>query len=155
VELVHEEVPRLPEEVQISLFRVVQEALNNVRHHACARTVYVRLTVTSEALELSVSDDGTGFELDTMAIHRDDHFGLRLMREYVEALGGRFQVETRPGRGTTVTAWVPRPVDDGRRTIDDERRSMDWREEAVICRPSSTGDPPSPNGDSSPEGGTP
>ncbi|RME43856.1 MAG: PDZ domain-containing protein [Chloroflexi bacterium] len=108
VELEYDEMPELSEEVEVFLFRVVQEALNNVRRHARARSVCVYLAVTSEALELSVTDDGIGFEPAATISASNDHFGLRFMREYVEALGGQLTVRSRPGHGTTVIACVPR-----------------------------------------------
>jgi signal transduction histidine kinase len=135
VELVYDEVPKLSEEEEVLLFRLVQEALNNVRRHAQASTVHVCLAVTSAGLELSVTDDGIGFrtsgagdggparsQADPAApAGLEEHFGLRFMREYVEALGGQLRVDSRPGQGTTVTAWVPW-VDDAPHTPDDEQQ---------------------------------
>lgn len=128
VELVCDEVDTLSEEVRISLFRVAQEALSNVRRHAQASTVYVHLTTTPDGLVLSVIDDGVGFEIETPAPAQGHHFGLRLMQEYVEALGGQLTIDTRPGGGTTITARVPHPSDrpaitNGRRQTMGARRT--------------------------------
>jgi signal transduction histidine kinase len=114
VELVDDQVGPLPEEVTVSLFRVAQEALNNVRRHAQACSVWVHLTATPERLELSIDDDGVGFEPGPALADGEAHFGLRHMREYVEALGGQLSLHSQPGRGTTVTARVPRSATEWR-----------------------------------------
>ncbi len=96
-------------DVQRHLFRVVQEALSNVVRHASARSVGVEVHVSDEpdAVQVVVSDDGVGFDPDARAIAAR-RLGLTSMRERVESLGGRFEVVSAPGQGTTVTAEVPR-----------------------------------------------
>jgi nitrate/nitrite-specific signal transduction histidine kinase len=95
----------LPPEIQIQLFRIVQEALSNVRQHAQARHVMVRLTESADCMALTVEDDGTG--LPASDPEGDDHFGLRIMRERVQSVGGELELESRAGAGTTLHVLVP------------------------------------------------
>jgi signal transduction histidine kinase len=86
------------------LYRVAQEALENVVKHAQARRVSVRLAREGGRLTLSISDDGCGFE----AAHADSdqHYGLRGMFERAGIMGGKLQVESQPGQGTTIHLTV-------------------------------------------------
>ncbi len=95
---------RVPPALEPTLFRIVQEALHNAAKHARARSVQVRLDLT-DGVSLAVRDDGVGFDpADLPRRERGGHFGLRQMRERVEALGGRFEVRSAPGEGTEVRA---------------------------------------------------
>jgi two-component system nitrate/nitrite sensor histidine kinase NarX len=97
---------RLPPVVETEALRILQEALTNVRKHAQARQVRVSLQVGDELTQLIVEDDGIGFVYD---LNQDrKHFGLRIMRERAERLGGSFRVETAPDQGTRVVAHLPR-----------------------------------------------
>ena len=96
---------RLSAVVEAELLRILQEALTNVRKHAQAQQVGVNLQVKGSFAELIVEDDGCGFEYNVT--EDAGHFGLRIMRERAERLGGTFQVETTPGKGTRVTALLP------------------------------------------------
>jgi signal transduction histidine kinase len=96
---------RLPSSVETTLFRIVQEAVNNVLQHAQARHVRVALLRGENDVGLEISDDGQGFDAQLPRSGR--HIGLWSMRERVEQLGGRFEVRSIPGQGTTVTAVVP------------------------------------------------
>jgi PAS domain S-box-containing protein len=90
------------------LYRVAQEALTNVMRHAHARRVVVRLREIPGAVCLDVRDDGQSFAAGRiLAAKRGGHLGLVGMRERVEMVGGRFSVDSVPGKGTTVTAEVP------------------------------------------------
>jgi PAS domain S-box-containing protein len=95
----------LPAEASLCLFRVAQEALNNAARHADASAVTVLLSSRSSGLELAVSDNGSGFDLERSRDHAS--LGLSSMRERVRLLQGEFDIESAPGRGTTVVAWVP------------------------------------------------
>lgn len=100
-------VPRdNPPDVALGLFRITQEALNNVSRHARAAAVAVTLKATSGGLELVVTDSGVGFD----ATREPDRpsLGLASMRERVRLLGGELAVDSEPGHGTRVRAWVPR-----------------------------------------------
>lgn len=97
-----------PEAVKIALFRVAQEALTNAAKHAGARRVEIALGGTpGEGLHLRVSDDGRGFDEQAVQLDPRIGLGLRNMRERLESIGGQLQVESRPGHGTQVDAWVP------------------------------------------------
>ncbi|HMM76198.1 MAG TPA: sensor histidine kinase [Gammaproteobacteria bacterium] len=86
------------------LFRLVQEAVLNVRKHAEARHVEIRITLEERHLQILVADDGRGFD-PAQVPH--GHLGLLTMRERGEALGGEFSVYTAPGRGTRIVARIP------------------------------------------------
>lgn len=93
----------LPAEVEVTLLRVAQEALANVRKHARATMVTLTLSFMDDALLLDVQDDGVGFVSGVPATVRGDGgFGLTGMRERVARLGGSVSVESAPGEGTTV-----------------------------------------------------
>ena len=95
-------------EVETVLFRVAQEALNNILKHAGARVVSARLAVSFPQIILGIQDDGIGFEPpDGRAPTRLSGFGLVGMRERVASLGGRIHIASRPGRGTLVRVELP------------------------------------------------
>jgi signal transduction histidine kinase len=87
------------------LYRIAQEALNNVLKHARARHVRVRLDLTSDRAVVEVADDGVGFEPSQ---HAADGYGLPGMRERAERLGGTLHLESAPGAGTRVRVEAPR-----------------------------------------------
>lgn len=97
---------RLPTDVETALYRLVQESLTNVVKHARARRVSILLTRRGATVAVVIEDDGRGF--DPAAV-RDDAVGLLGMRERVALLGGRLDLETREGGGTTVAVEVPLP----------------------------------------------
>ncbi|MGH3133237.1 MAG: GAF domain-containing protein [Gaiellaceae bacterium] len=95
---------RLPNDVETTLYRIVQEALTNVAKHAGATRISILLTRKEASVVVVVEDDGRGFDpLET----RPDALGLAGMRERVGLLGGRLTLEAEPGVGTTVVAEVP------------------------------------------------
>ncbi len=95
----------LPPDVALHLLRITQEALANVRRHARASQVWVSLARENGALELTVSDDGQGF--DAAGPLARGHVGLASMRERVRSLDGQLTFATSPGQGTRVTARLP------------------------------------------------
>jgi len=99
---------RLPEHMEIALYRIAQEALQNVVKHADAASAEVELRCDATRALLRVSDDGRGFDAGARA---DDPgsscYGLRSMAERAELIGGQLTVTSRPGVGTMVTAIVP------------------------------------------------
>ncbi|HWH34765.1 MAG TPA: GAF domain-containing sensor histidine kinase [Acidimicrobiales bacterium] len=107
VSLVAPPSPSLDPETETGLIRIVQEALTNVGRHAAARRVEVVVGVGDHAVDVTVTDDGTGFEPEARAI-RARRLGLTSMRERASALEGTLAVESSPGRGTTVRVSVPR-----------------------------------------------
>ena len=102
---------RLPQEVETTLFRVAQEALTNIRKHARATKARVVLDRPGNAVRLLVSDEGRGFVPKGTASTngRGEKVGLSGMRERVSLLGGRFELHSEPGRGTTIEAEVELP----------------------------------------------
>jgi PAS domain S-box-containing protein len=90
----------LPAEVKLALYRITQEALNNVVKHAGASRAIVRLECTGEQVTLSISDNGRGFDPDDVPPH---HLGVGIMRERAQALGAAFAVASEPERGTEIT----------------------------------------------------
>ena len=109
------EASRLPDliaaDAVLCLFRVAQEALNNVARHAEATVALVRLEGSGDDVRLEVSDDGVGFNPETP--RRRQHLGLASMQERVHLASGSIKVLSTPGGGTTVIAVVP--CDGGRR----------------------------------------
>ena len=92
------------------LFRLIQEALTNVRKHAGAREATVTLASHGpDQLRVVIADDGQGFTTGSQRNGTARPLGLTSMRERVEALGGTFHVDSRPGSGTQVTATIPMP----------------------------------------------
>jgi signal transduction histidine kinase len=96
VELVHE--------LETAIYRVVREALTNIRKHAAADHVRVILDVSEERVLLTISDDGNGFRPDQAG---SDRYGLITMREGVESVGGTWQLDTNLGSGTRIEATLP------------------------------------------------
>ncbi|HEX2980326.1 MAG TPA: sensor histidine kinase [Anaerolineaceae bacterium] len=94
---------RLPIDVEEGLFRVTQEALNNVVKHAQVDTARVVLKIDKNPIELCIEDHGVGFDPLQTRIS-SGHIGLAGMMERIQALGGRMEIESMPGRGTRV--WV-------------------------------------------------
>jgi len=100
---------RLPFEVETNLYRICQEALTNISRHADARHVLVRLEQSSDGVTLTVKDDGKGFDTSTVVAADGSLRGIGLlsMERRAEELTGRFEIESRPGEGTTVRVVVP------------------------------------------------
>lgn len=101
------EAARLPPSAEIQLIRVVQEALSNVRKHARARSVAVKIAVDGPRLRVQVHDDGRGFDPGEIPSMGWPRFGLQTMRERAESIGGEFIIEASPGTGTRLTVRVP------------------------------------------------
>ena len=97
----------LPTPVEVTLLRIAQSALSNVRLHSAARLVRVSLSADADLATLTVSDDGRGFGPDRLDA-RGDSYGLIAMRSRLRELGGELRVESAPGEGTTVRAEVGR-----------------------------------------------
>jgi signal transduction histidine kinase len=101
---VPDNLPALSDAKAVGLFRILQEALTNVMRHAQAHTVELTLELAGDELCLTVSDDGVGF---VAAEGRPTSFGLVGMRERVLIMGGRLELESEPGEGTSLKVWVP------------------------------------------------
>jgi signal transduction histidine kinase len=96
---------KLPRDLSLSLFRVAQEALRNVGRHASAERVEVTLEHRDGGLRLVVRDDGAGF--DPAHHNGRPSLGYAGMRQRVDLVGGRLDIDSAPSHGTTVLAWVP------------------------------------------------
>jgi two-component system sensor histidine kinase DegS len=103
-----EPLPRLPREAEIVLYRIVQEALQNVHKYARGAHVLVRLTQHTGRVHLSIRDDGPGFDPHEVARRAGrSNWGLTSMRERAELIGARFSVASSPGHGTEVSVILP------------------------------------------------
>jgi len=94
-------------EVEVALFRMTQEALNNVVKHARAGRVTIRLMETEKGISLQIKDDGVGGVSEEENGRSPSGLGLRTMRERAEALHGRLTITSPPGEGTAVNVWLP------------------------------------------------
>jgi PAS domain S-box-containing protein len=101
---------RLSPTVELNLFRIMQEAFNNIEKHARARKAQLRITVRDDFIVMRIRDDGRGFDLQRGKVSKRKWGGIGLtnMRERAESLGGTCAVESLPRRGTTITVRVPR-----------------------------------------------
>jgi signal transduction histidine kinase len=95
-------------EVETIIYRITQEALTNIAKHARAKHVRIELTAEEDSVDLTIRDDGVGFDPAQAArLLNDGHFGLVGMRERAEMGGGRLDLDSRPGHGTTISVAIP------------------------------------------------
>lgn len=92
---------------EIQLLRIIQEALSNVRKHAQASQVRIQFAKMDQSVEITIADDGLGFDPTTVEHGTRQAFGLVIMRERAESLEGVFRLETQPGAGTTIMVGIP------------------------------------------------
>jgi two-component system sensor histidine kinase DegS len=99
----------IKELVQIALFRIIQEALNNIRRHSKATRVTVKFEFLEQYISLLIVDDGIGFDIEGIGgwNEQDRRFGIMSMRERVELLQGYIEINTKKGRGTNIFAKIP------------------------------------------------
>lgn len=96
-----------PPDVQVALYRITQEALNNIIKYARATEVRLELLQTPQFVEIAVRDNGIGFDRDQVAAN---HFGLKIMQERAESIGAELQIVSKPGAGTHITVtWCEAP----------------------------------------------
>jgi signal transduction histidine kinase len=98
------DVPEVGAKTRVELLRVIQEALNNIRKHARAARVLLDIHPLDGGVRVVIEDDGTGFGVDQTF---EGHFGLQIMRERAESVGGSLQVRSETQAGTQVAVWVP------------------------------------------------
>lgn len=99
-----DDVDTLPGDVQIALYRIAQEALNNIEKHARAKRVSIAVKDYSDRLELRIHDDGAGFHVTEVAA---TSLGLGIMRERAVAIGADLKIDSTPGYGTQITViWT-------------------------------------------------
>jgi len=102
---------RLTEEpspsTRVLLYRMAQEALANVRKHSNANRVEITIESEDNGMLLRVKDNGVGFDPEVVLAGVPGHFGIVSMRERADIAGGRCDVVSAPGEGTTISFWVP------------------------------------------------
>lgn len=101
---------RLPSAMEVAVFRLVQESLANVLKHSKATHAGIEITYQISMVKIVVKDNGVGFALDkleAMIARGNSHFGIMGMRERVELLGGRMDIESEPGAGAKLTMIIP------------------------------------------------
>jgi signal transduction histidine kinase len=96
-----------PLELRAILFRIAQEAIGNARKHASATRIHVSIAGQEGGIQLVVIDDGQGFDVGVIGSPEPGHIGLPTMIERAQLAGGRCQIESEPGGGTSVSAWLP------------------------------------------------
>ncbi|MDI6892963.1 MAG: sensor histidine kinase [Actinomycetota bacterium] len=104
--LVDEKLDRIPSEVEIATYRIIQEALTNVRRHAKASHAEVEIRRKENDLIVRVSDEGCGFNIEAVNAE-GDNWGLVCMQERAKVVGGSLGLRSEPGKGTTINLKVP------------------------------------------------
>jgi len=99
--------PHLSPVAELQLLRIAQESLTNVRRHALATEVEVKLESTKEAVEMIVKDNGQGFSLSDLEESPPGYHGLNIIKERAETLGGNLNISTAPGEGTALMVSLP------------------------------------------------
>lgn len=113
----------LPPELAITLFRIAQEAINNISHHSQAHSAGITLRGGESEIYLAVEDDGAGFRVDDdleEAI-RKRHWGIIGIKERLDRIGGWLNLVSEPGKGTLLEVYVPRPR--GQMEVFDEQEN--------------------------------
>ena len=98
---------RLPVDVEYNLLRIMQEAITNAVRHSGARTIEVALRASTDAMTLTVKDDGIGFAPSDIELNRPGHYGLIGMRERATQIHAALNLQSIPGQGTTIQLDVP------------------------------------------------
>jgi two-component system sensor histidine kinase DegS len=100
---------RLPPHAEVTIFRVIQHLLNNVKKHAHATHVQITLIIEDDRVVTTVEDDGGGFDVEAAmsASQQRKTIGLSSMKEQIEMLGGQIKIQSNLGRGTRVEFWLP------------------------------------------------
>jgi signal transduction histidine kinase/ligand-binding sensor domain-containing protein len=117
---VHGAYRALSADAEQEILRIAQEAVHNVKKHAAASRLSVRLVYGERALALTVADDGKGFATDARTLASDGHYGLTGMRERASLIRAEIEILSEPGKGTTIKLSVPAPEARGRLTGPDE-----------------------------------
>jgi signal transduction histidine kinase len=100
--------------IRITLYRLIQEALHNSYYHANGAGQSVGVKNNSDHILLEIADTGPGFDVPVI-LENTDRLGISGMRERVESIGGRFEIESRMGEGTTIRARLPKRVNGDRK----------------------------------------
>jgi signal transduction histidine kinase/ABC-type uncharacterized transport system substrate-binding protein len=106
VDFTADEIPRsVHAGVALCIFRIAQEGLRNVKKYSGATEAEVDLQMATDRLEISVRDKGCGFDMSKLC--QNGGLGIRSMEQRARLLGGKFEIHSEPGRGTTLEAWLP------------------------------------------------
>ena len=106
IDFLSDGIPRtVHPDVALCLFRIVQEGLRNLQKHSSATKAQVRLRKVGGKLIVTLYDDGDGFDVHDLG--KKEGLGIRSMEERADLLGGRFEIHSKPGKGTRIEAWVP------------------------------------------------
>ncbi|MCX7796612.1 MAG: GAF domain-containing protein [bacterium] len=96
----------IPRKVKDTIFSVIREAIVNIRRHSKADNVYVECKVEEKNISVTVKDDGIGFDYETIK-NKPDSFGIRMMEDRIQSLGGNLRIESALSEGTKVEFYVP------------------------------------------------
>lgn len=102
---------RLPSAMEVAIYRFSQEAFSNALKHADASYISLEITYQKQMVKITVQDNGKGFSVEKVEARMGEHFGIVGMRERVELLEGRFDIESKEGTGTKITMIVPIKVE--------------------------------------------
>ncbi|MEE8412973.1 MAG: histidine kinase [Dehalococcoidales bacterium] len=97
---------RLPSRMELTLFRIIQEATTNVVRHSGASMVNIKVSATNSRVTATIEDDGSGFDVEA-ALQAPESWGLRGIRERVGAVGGQLSIKSKPGQGTRIRFQIP------------------------------------------------
>ena len=100
---------RLPPHTEVTVFRIIQQSLNNVRDHAQATHVQISLDIGNDKVTTSIEDDGVGFDVaEALTVSQQPKtIGLSTMQERIEMLGGELKIDSAPNKGTRIGFWLP------------------------------------------------
>lgn len=97
---------RLPSRMELTLFRIIQEATTNIVRHSGASMVNIRVAVTDSRVTATIEDDGNGFDVEA-ALQASDSWGLRGIQERISVVEGELHIESEPGKGTRIRFQIP------------------------------------------------
>jgi hypothetical protein len=103
---IKDDINDLGEAININVFRIIQESMNNAIKHSKAKEISINLYLLKQALKLEFADDGVGF--DKKILKNSKQFGLIGIKERVQSLKGTFEIITRPSKGTKLIILIPR-----------------------------------------------
>jgi signal transduction histidine kinase len=106
------EAERLPDQIEITLFRIAQEAITNIFRHSLARHASIILTKQNQCITLLIEDDGQGFDPFQPRPEGRYPLGIIGMQERTNLIGGEFALESNPGKGTVVRIRIPLPKEE-------------------------------------------
>jgi signal transduction histidine kinase len=102
-------LPPLPPDTELVMFRIAQEALNNIRKHSEASDISITLELKVNEIKMTVTDNGRGFAISRLTedLAKEGKLGILGMQERARLIGGRLEISSEPGKGTNVIAKVP------------------------------------------------